>query len=239
MLRPKAALLDPETYRDVRERRNILGSPLFAAVPGSGLNDSSCIKGRLAVHLRGFSREADPTEFNSTCVERIRRMFLLRPLRFLAQALLLDATPRQLAAGFALGMLIGLVPKGNLIAISLMALFCALRINLAAGTGSIALFAWVGMSLDPISHRVGHYLLTHQALEPFWTSLYDVKFMPWTAYNNTVVLGSLAIGLALLVPVYALSRPVFARFAPGLARFVQKYHVAQVLHGGEVTGNLA
>ena len=166
-------------------------------------------------------------------------MFLLRPLRFLAQALLLDATPRQLAAGFALGMLIGLVPKGNLIAISLMALFCALRINLAAGTAAIALFAWAGTFLDPISHRVGHYLLTHQALEPYWTTLSGVKLMPWTAFNNTVVLGSTIIGLALLAPVYGLSRPVFARFAPGLAKFVQKYHVSQVLHGGEVTGNLA
>ena len=166
-------------------------------------------------------------------------MILLRPLRFLAQSLLLDATPRQLAAGFALGMLIGLIPKGNLIAISLMALFCALRVNLAAGTAAIALFAWVGMFLDPISHRVGHYLLTHQALEPYWESLSTVKFMPWTAFNNTVVLGSTIIGLALLVPAYALTRPVFARFAPGLAEYVRRYHVAQVLHGGEVTGRLA
>jgi uncharacterized protein (TIGR03546 family) len=166
-------------------------------------------------------------------------MIFLRPLRFLAQALLLDATPRQLAAGFALGMMIGLIPKGNLIAISLMALFCALRINLAAGTASIALFAWVGMFLDPISHRVGHTLLTHPALEPYWASLSTVKFMPWTAFNNTVVLGSTVIGLALLVPVYALSRPLFARITPGLAAFVRKYHVATVLHGGEVTGNLA
>jgi uncharacterized protein (TIGR03546 family) len=166
-------------------------------------------------------------------------MIFLRPLRFLAQALLLDATPRQLAAGFALGMMIGLIPKGNLIAISLMALFCALRINLAAGTASIAIFAWVGMFLDPISHRVGHTLLSHAALEPYWASLYAVKLMPWTAFNNTVVLGSAVIGLALLVPVYALSRPLFARITPGLAAFVRKYHVATVLHGGEVTGNLA
>jgi len=166
-------------------------------------------------------------------------MVFLRPLRFLAQAVLLDATPRQLAAGFALGMLIGLIPKGNLIAISLMALFCALRINLAAGSASIALFAWAGLYLDPISHQVGRWLLIHPALEPYWAALSTVKFMPWTAFNNTVVLGSTVIGLALLVPAYLASRPLFARFTPGLAAFVRKYHVATVLHGGEVTGELA
>jgi uncharacterized protein (TIGR03546 family) len=165
-------------------------------------------------------------------------MILLRPLRFLAQALLVDATPRQLAAGLALGMLIGLVPKGNLIAISLMTLFCALRINLAAGTAAIGLFSWAGLFLDPISHRVGHFLLTHPALEPWWTSLYAVKLMPWTDFNNTVVLGSTLIGLALVIPVYSLSRPVLARFAPALAEYVRKYHVVQVLHGGELTGKL-
>ena len=166
-------------------------------------------------------------------------MIFLRPLRFLAQALLVDATPRQLAGGLALGMLIGLIPKGNLIAISLMTLFCALRINLAAGTAAIALFAWVGMYLDPVSHSVGRYLLTLPSLVPYWESLYATKFMPWTAFNNTVVLGSTLIGLALLIPIYALSRPVFARVTPRLANFVRKYHVVTVLHGGQVTGELA
>src|SRR5436189_589306 len=154
-----------------------------SAVPSlHAWTDSYCVKRPVAVHHRGLCRRAETRVFIRTCVERIRRMILLRPLRFLAQSLLLDATPRQLAAGFALGMLIGLIPKGNLIAISLMALFCALRVNLAAGTAAIALFAWVGMFLDPISHRVGHYLLTHQALEPYWESLSTVKFMPWTAF---------------------------------------------------------
>jgi len=166
-------------------------------------------------------------------------MIFLRPLRFVAQSVLLDATPRQLAAGFALGMMIGLIPKGNLIAISLMALFCALRINLAAGSASIALFAWVGLYLDPISHQVGRWLLTHPTLEPYWASLSTMKLMPWTAFNNTVVIGSTVIGLALLLPAYLISRPLFARFTPGLAAFVRKYHVATVLHGGEVTGELA
>ena len=58
-------------------------------------------------------------------------MIFLRPLRYLAQALILETTPRQLAWGFALGMLIGLIPKGNLIAVALMTLCCALRINVA------------------------------------------------------------------------------------------------------------
>lgn len=165
-------------------------------------------------------------------------MIFLRPFRLLAQALLLDATPAQLAWGLSLGMLIGLVPKGNLIAVCLMTLLCALRVNFAAGTLGIFVFTWVGMYLDPFSHRLGHSLLTHAALQGLWTALYDTNGIPWTAFNNTVVLGSTLIGLALLFPVYRLSLPLFGLFAPKWAEYVRKYRVITVLHGGELTGDL-
>jgi uncharacterized protein (TIGR03546 family) len=166
-------------------------------------------------------------------------MFLIAPLRYFAKALILETTPRQLAWGFALGMVIGLVPKGNLIAIALMTLFCALRINLAAGTGSIALFAWLGMYLDPLSHQLGHFLLTHESLQGFWTKLAAMKVMPWTDFNNTVVLGSTLIGLTALLPVYFATRPIFARFTPKLAEYVKKYRLLTILTGGQLVNRVA
>ncbi len=166
-------------------------------------------------------------------------MFLLGPLRFLAKALILETTPRHLAFEIALGMVIGLVPKGNLIAVALMALFCALRVNLAAGTGAIALFAWLGMYLDPVSHRLGRFLLTHESLQGFWTSLAGMKVVPWTDFNNTVVLGSTLIGLAAMLPVYFVMRPVCGRIAPILAERVKKYHLVTVLGAGQLVNRAA
>jgi uncharacterized protein (TIGR03546 family) len=166
-------------------------------------------------------------------------MLFLRPLRFLAQALVLETTPRQLAWGFALGMLIGLIPKGNLIAVALMTLFCALRINIAAGTAAIFVFSWAGMLLDPVSHRLGHFLLTQDSLQPLWTSLYNMNLVPWTAFNNTVVLGNTLIGLVLLLPVSALMRRVFDKFAPQWAERLKTYRIVHVLRGGELAGKLA
>ncbi|HEY3964786.1 MAG TPA: TIGR03546 family protein [Planctomycetaceae bacterium] len=166
-------------------------------------------------------------------------MFLLGPFRYLAKALILETTPRQMAWGFALGMLIGLVPKGNLIAVALMTLFCALRINLAAGTGAIALFAWVGMYLDPVSHRLGEFLLTHESLRAHWTTLACMKVVPWTDFNNTVVLGSTLIGLAALLPVYFVARLVFGKFSPILAEHVKKYRLVTVLGAGQMINRAA
>jgi hypothetical protein len=42
-------------------------------------------------------------------------MFLiLRPIRLLLRAALMDSTPRQMSMGLAFGVLVGLIPKGNL-----------------------------------------------------------------------------------------------------------------------------
>jgi uncharacterized protein (TIGR03546 family) len=166
-------------------------------------------------------------------------MFLLGPLRYLAKALLLESTPRQMAWGFAIGMAIGLVPKGNLIAISLMTLLGALRINIAAGTGAIALFSWVGMYLDPVSHRLGHFLLTHPGLQKFWTNLAGMKFVPWTDFHNTVVLGSTLIGLAAVLPVYFATRPAFEKYAPKLAAYITRYRVVALLTGSHLVSRAA
>jgi uncharacterized protein (TIGR03546 family) len=166
-------------------------------------------------------------------------MIFLRPVRFFAQALLLDASPKQLAWGFALGMATGLVPKGNLIAIALMTLLCSLRVNLAAGTMAVFVFSWIGMAVDPVSHSIGEFLLSHAALQSLWTTLYDTPLVPWTAFNNTVVLGSFVLGLTLLYPACRLSEPIFAKLAPRWTKRVQKFRLVKLLWGGELTGKLA
>lgn len=58
--------------------------------------------------------------------------FLSKPTRLLAELLTQTASPNQIAWGFALGMLVGRVPKGNLTAWLLAVLVLATRANLAA-----------------------------------------------------------------------------------------------------------
>ena len=165
-------------------------------------------------------------------------MFLLRPIRFLAKALTAEATPRQCALGFAMGMVVGLTPKGNLTAIVLMMVMCASRVNLGAGMVSAFFFSWVGLLTDPLAHNIGLWLLTQESLEPFFTWLYNAPVAPWTAFNNTVVLGSVVLGLALVYPVYRLSRPPFERYVPRLQEKLRKRRIVAWLTGAEWTGKL-
>jgi uncharacterized protein (TIGR03546 family) len=165
-------------------------------------------------------------------------MFLLRPFRLFAKALTIDATPQQMALGMSFGMLVGLVPKGNLLAAVLMIILCSLRINLAVGLMAAFVFSWSGILLDPTTHQIGQFLLKHESLQGFWTQLYDMSVVPWTNFNNTIVMGSFTLGLGLFLPVYFLSRPFFAITTPRLSAWVKRFRLVSLLWGGEITGKL-
>lgn len=166
-------------------------------------------------------------------------MFVLRPFRLFFKALVVDATPGQMAMGLALGALVGLVPKGNLLAIGLMMLMCSLRVNLGVGLATVFATSWVGVFLDPISHRIGEFLLKNDALRPLWEAMYDTMLLPWTDFNNTVVLGSFSMGAAAFVPLYFLSKPMFGVLTPRLVTWAQRFRLVSLLWGGELTGKLA
>lgn len=165
-------------------------------------------------------------------------MFYLRPIRYLAEALTAECSPRQIALGLALGLLVGLVPKGNLTAVALMAVMCSLRVNLAAGLLSAFVVSWAAVIIDPLTHRIGLALLTLEPLTPIWTHLYDLPLLPWTGFNNTVVLGSLVLGVLLFWPSYLLSKPLIDRHGPAIANRLRKYRAVQLLWGADLADSL-
>ena len=156
----------------------------------------------------------------------------LRPVRRIVQALLAHDSSNQLALGFALGMVLGLVPKGNLIAVSLFVLLFSLRVN--AGIGLVAAFAfsWIGPALDPIAEKVGGYFLTAGSMQSTYAALFHLPLGPWLEFNNTVVVGQLAIGLWAAYPVYWLSYVAFEwnrkrahEAAAARCRVIDPFHV--------------
>jgi uncharacterized protein (TIGR03546 family) len=153
-------------------------------------------------------------------------MRIFTPFRYLAEVFLAADSPRQLAAGVMLGMMIGLVPKGNLIAVGLLLLLFAVKANLATGTVAATLFSWTGFLFDPISHRIGHAVLGVGWLQPIWVFLYDLPLVPWSSFNNTVVLGGLILGVCLGYPVYRVSRRMFEIYQPWMLTRLEAYKLS-------------
>jgi hypothetical protein len=82
-----------------------------------------------------------------------------------------------------------------------------------AGLTAVAA-TFVATKLDPYSHQVGDFVLTHPQLSDHAAGAWQLPLMPWTDLNNTVVMGSLLIGVTALVPVFVITYPIFRLLAP-------------------------
>jgi uncharacterized protein (TIGR03546 family) len=138
---------------------------------------------------------------------------LVKLIQSLLGALHSEGTPGQLALGIALGSIIGLTPLVNLHNAVVFAAIVLLNVSFAGGMLGWALFVPMGFLLDPVFDRIGHKLLLETpALEPLWTSLYNMPVAPLTNFNNTVVLGSLVFALVLFVPLFFATRWAVTRY---------------------------
>jgi uncharacterized protein (TIGR03546 family) len=161
--------------------------------------------------------------------------FLLKPLRQFAGALLGNDSPRQLAAGVTLGMMLGLVPKGNLIAVALGVLLFGLKVNRSAGLAAAMLFTLIGSFTDEFTHKLGKNVLETPWLQSTYAAIYDLPLGPWIGFNNTVVIGSLLLAIYLAYPCYWFSRWTFEAWQPRAAGLLRRYRVTRVLLGLQLT----
>ena len=107
----------------------------------------------------------------------------------------------QLSFGFALGMVLGLTPGFGLHSVAIFFLIFILRINIGALLISWAFFAIIAFPFDPIFHKFGYYILTGiPSLEHFWTKLYNMPIIPWSRFNNTVMMGSFSVAIIAFIP---------------------------------------
>jgi uncharacterized protein (TIGR03546 family) len=108
----------------------------------------------------------------------------------------------QIAAGFAWGALLGVLPSGNAVWFALFVLSFFLRHNQGSKVIFMAVLKLVMPALYPAVDGLGWYILNHASLYPFWTRLYNTPFVPFTKFNNTLVAGGLASGIASVSPVF-------------------------------------
>ena len=150
-------------------------------------------------------------------------MLLLKLFQSLIRTLHSEGTPGQLAAGLALGAILGLTPLWNLHNAVVLALIIVLNVSFPGAMVGWALFVPVGFVLDPAFDWIGRILLLETpALRPLWTALYNAPVVPLTGFNNTVVLGSLVFALLLWLPLFFASRWGVARYRSTVAERVKR-----------------
>jgi len=125
-----------------------------------------------------------------------------------------DTGTNQLAAGIAAGFVLGMTPAFSLQTLFIIFLILFFRIQLGAALLGAFFFAFPAYLMDPIFNRVGEALLESQGLGGLWTALYNMPLIPFTRFNNSLVMGSGVIAF-LMAPFIFI----------GAKYLIQKYRV--------------
>ncbi len=149
-----------------------------------------------------------------------------------------DRTPRQLAMAVALGMMIGLLPKGNLLAAGFTVMLLTLRVNLGVGLTTAFLVTLFSGTIDPLTHGIGLRMMRNPTVYPLLSQLHQWPVVPWMSLNNSVVLGSFVLGIGLFYPTYHGSERAFQRLMPVLRARLGKEPTAETDTAGTVSRDL-
>ena len=136
-------------------------------------------------------------------------------------------TTRQLAIGVTLGALLGLMPKDTAFVLLFALLLLLSNGNLLAGTVSAILFSWIGWLIQPVTHMVGSTVLSLEGLQPWLVEIQGWPMGPWFRLENSVVMGSLVVGLVGMLPCYRLSYIVLDRHRETLIRILMRNPISR------------
>ena len=129
---------------------------------------------------------------------------MIKPLAKLIVALNGNLKKSQIAAGFSWGLLLGLIPAGNVFWIILFVVSFFFKNHHASKLLVMAIIKLLAGVVMPLVDIAGWEFLHIEALQPLFTTLYNMPFVPFTKFNNTLVAGGIVSGLILWLPVFIL-----------------------------------
>lgn len=128
-----------------------------------------------------------------------------------------NSHPGEVAHAICCAMILGFMPKNNLLWFVIFFLLLFVRINKSCYLLFTFLISQITPFLDPIFNSIGLKILLYKPFESVFVKMLDIPFVPLTKFNNTIVIGSLASGLALYIPIYIILRLFISVWRKSLA----------------------
>lgn len=160
------------------------------------------------------------------------------PLQFIGKLIKIlhsAATPAQIAGGFILGMIIGLTPFWSLHNMLIILVIIILNVNIAMAIFGLVLFSMFAYLFDTLFHSFGYWLLVDlDFMHDFYTSMYSIPIIALSRFNNTVVMGSLATSIILLIPVFIMAKKGIIKYRSGVLQKIEKMKIVKAIKGSKI-----
>ncbi len=129
--------------------------------------------------------------------------------------------PWQISLAVALAMIVGLTPFVSLHNIVIILLVLIFNIHIGIFVLASGFFSGLAYIFDPLFHDLGLAILKNGALEGLWTTLYNNPVFNLSHFNNTILMGSLAVSLVLFFPVLKLISTLLVKYRENIAVKIQ------------------
>ncbi|MEF3279881.1 MAG: TIGR03546 family protein [Elusimicrobiota bacterium] len=150
-------------------------------------------------------------------------------IRQFIKGLLKDNEPYQIGLAVAFGLIIGVIPKNNITAQLIFIIAVSTKANIPFLILSIFFFSSFSLITDILTDKIGYFILTREFLNAFFTKMYNTPFIPWTDFNNTVVMGGVIVGIVVFFPVYLLGKKFGAYYKEKLANKISNLKFIKML----------
>ena len=131
---------------------------------------------------------------------------MLKQLVKLLKALNSNRNPSEIAHACCMGIMLGFMPKDNALWFILFVFFLFVRVNKPCYLVVTALMSLLAWHIDPLFDDIGYKILTIPQLGGFFGTILEIPFVGFTRFNNSIVMGSLAVSLVLYIPVFVCMR---------------------------------
>lgn len=154
---------------------------------------------------------------------------ILKQLFALIKLLNSETGENQIAAGVAAGFILGMTPAFSLQSVLVFLCLFFFRIQIGMAFLSAFFFAFVAWILDPVFHAVGWQILHMEVLQGVFTRLYNMPILPFTRFNNTVVMGSGVLAIILSPVIFVVSKSLVKRYRETILQRIQQTKLWKVV----------
>ncbi|WP_408098630.1 TIGR03546 family protein [Peredibacter sp. HCB2-198] len=118
----------------------------------------------------------------------------------------------SLAMGMTCGFILGMTPVLSLHSLLIFLILFFFRIQIGAAFVAAFFFKFIAFLLDPAFDFVGQKVLEMDSLQGLFTTLYNMPIIPFTRFNNSIVMGSAVVTFALSPIVFILSQYFIVKY---------------------------
>ena len=123
-----------------------------------------------------------------------------------------DTGTLSLSLGMTCGFILGMTPTLSLQSLFIFLILFIFRIQIGAAFLMAFFFKFIAFLLDPLFHYVGTWALEAAVMQDIFTSLYNMPLIPYTRFNNTIVMGSGLVTFLLSPFIFIISRILIVKY---------------------------